>query len=127
MNYIRFQTTQINELSTKPAGVFQIVYDTLDSWLPQYQYDYINWLVSWFNQYLKKPGKFSRKKTNSEHTRGISRFKESAKEHIAKMYELKIALEEHDVYIEVLITDTPWYIVYEDKIQIVAEPYKETM
>jgi len=40
------------------------------------------------------------------------------------MYELKRMFEEYEIYVEVMMTDTPGYIVYEDDYQIVAEPYK---
>jgi len=32
-------------------------------------------------------------------------------------------LEQHNVYVRVLKTDRPGYIVYEDEHQVVAEPF----
>lgn len=34
-------------------------------------------------------------------------------------------LEQHNVYVRVLKTDRPGYIVYEDQHQVVAEPFAD--
>jgi len=56
----------------------------------------------------------------------ISWFKDTAKEHIAQMYALSRIIEAHGVHIEVLRTNRPGYIVYDDVFQITAEPYADT-
>ena len=123
--YIRFQTALIDEFSTKPQWIFQNIYQFRDSGVLQdYEKDYLQWLLTWFDENLEKSHTFSRKRTSSEATRWLSRYKESAHDHISKMYELKAFLEIHDMYVEVVMTDIPGYIIYEYDIQIVAEPYK---
>lgn len=49
-----------------------------------------------------------------------------AAEHIAKMYALIQVLEAHGVSVDILRTERPGYIVYEDEFQVAAEPFKET-
>ncbi len=39
------------------------------------------------------------------------------------MWELKAVIENHGFIIEVMKTDRPGYVVYEDEYQIVAEPF----
>jgi hypothetical protein len=54
-------------------------------------------------------------------------FKDSAKEHIAKMHALKQILEAHGVVVDVIQTHRPGYVVYEDEFQVAAEPFSETV
>ena len=125
MQYIRFQTSKIDiEWSTKPFGIFQLAYKLRDSGIPDFDADYLEDILRWFDDHLDVPNNFSRKKTRSYATRWISRYKDTAKEHISYMHELKRMFEEYEIYVEVMMTDTPGYIVYEDEYQIVAEPYK---
>jgi hypothetical protein len=50
-------------------------------------------------------------------------FKSSATQHIGRIHEMVYILEQHNVYVRVLKTDRPGYIVYEDEHQVVAEPF----
>ncbi len=126
--YIRFQTSEIDyDSSTKPFWIFHGAYELRDSAIPEYDKQYLKDLLERFDDNLDKPTKFSRKQPTWWATKWISRYKDSAKEHIQKMYEMKRIYEEYDKYVEVVVTDNPWYIVYEDEYQIVAEPYKDTL
>ena len=42
------------------------------------------------------------------------------------MYEVTYLLRAHGINVEILSTERPGYVVYEDQFQIVAEPFKET-
>jgi len=42
------------------------------------------------------------------------------------MWEIVQILEAHGIVIDVIRTDRPGYIVYEDEFQIAAEPFKDT-
>lgn len=57
---------------------------------------------------------------------GLSWFKPTAEQHIQKAHELAAILSELGFVIEILKTDRPGYIVYEDEFQIVAEPFSDT-
>jgi len=56
----------------------------------------------------------------------LSWFKDSAIEHIRKMHGLAQILRAHDVHVEVIKTDRPGYVVYEDAYQITAEPFGDS-
>ncbi|HUH84044.1 MAG TPA: hypothetical protein VLX85_05515, partial [Stellaceae bacterium] len=55
----------------------------------------------------------------------ISWFKDWANEHVARMRELQRVLEKHGVAVEVLTTERPGYIVYEDEFQVAAYPFRD--
>ncbi|MCP4268264.1 MAG: hypothetical protein GY777_22270 [Candidatus Brocadiaceae bacterium] len=80
----------------------------------------------WFYKNLKKPDSFSKSNKPNAHHHAISWYKDAAKEHIAKMYELPGMLEAHDVHVTVIRTERPGYIVYEDNFQVAAIAVKET-
>ena len=58
--------------------------------------------------------------------KAISWFKPGAKAHIAQMYHLSSILGRHGIAVEVIKTGRPGYVVYEDRYQLVAEPFSET-
>lgn len=43
------------------------------------------------------------------------------------MHELAILLEAHGIIVNVIRTERPGYIVYEDPYQITAEPFSDTI
>ena len=52
-------------------------------------------------------------------------FKSSAREHIAKVYEMAYLLEENSFAVRVFRSRRVGYIVYEDEHQVVAEPFSD--
>ena len=46
--------------------------------------------------------------------------------HIAWMWEVAAILDAHDVKTEMIRTERPGYILYEDEFQITAEPFADT-
>lgn len=52
--------------------------------------------------------------------------RDSAKEHMAYMRELAAILEDHDIAVDVIQTERPGFVVYEDRYQIAAEPFKDS-
>jgi YD repeat-containing protein len=51
-------------------------------------------------------------------------FKQSATDHIHMARELAALLDAHDIRTEMLTTDRPGYVVYEDEYQVLAEPFR---
>ena len=49
----------------------------------------------------------------------------SATENIAKLWALSIILADNGYHIELIKTRRPGYVVYEDDVQVVAEPFKD--
>ncbi|HVK79493.1 MAG TPA: hypothetical protein VM915_02675 [Verrucomicrobiae bacterium] len=101
-------------------------------------------LARWFNENLRSPfgadGQIARSRTWQRlhqaerkpdtrilpETRSLSWIKESATEHVSKLFHLKALLEQAGWLVEELRTTKPGQIVYEDDHQIVAIPYSDT-
>ncbi len=126
--YIRFVITDLDTDSGKRQGVFQALFELRDDGeLFDYEETRLQELTDWFNENLKEPTSL-RRAANKFHTvpRAISWFKDYASTHLSKMRELVAILEAHDIRVEMIQTDRPGYIVYEDAHQISAEPFKDT-
>ncbi len=125
--YIRFVVHRKDEDSGRRMGLFQAFFDLRDAGLvSQYEEDQLLQIRDWFDANLEKPGTFSRSNKFHAKSVAISWFKDTATEHIARMYELKTIVETHGIVVDVIRTDRPGYIVYEDIYQVTAEPYAET-
>lgn len=86
-------------------------------------------LLSWFRENLIVPDKFNRSTSKGAHrrkTKGVAWFKDTSREHISRARELASLLEEHGHSIDIIKTDLVGYIVYEDDVQVIAEPFAET-
>ncbi|MDA8747285.1 hypothetical protein N9M66_03635 [Litoreibacter sp.] len=86
-------------------------------------------LLDWFDDHLDLPARFNKTKSKGylhKETRGLSWFRPSAKEHLAKSFELSTILQVHGFPVELLKTNRPGFVVFEDEFQIVAEPFNDT-
>jgi hypothetical protein len=125
--YMRFVINRNDEDSGKRLGVFHAARDLRESGdISRHDEKRLLALRDWFDEHLEKPTKFTTSKKPHAKEVAISWFKDSAKKHIAKMYEMIAILEAHGIFVEVVKTSRPGYIVYEDKYQVTAEPYAET-
>lgn len=125
--YIRFVIHKLDEDSGKRQGLFQALAN-LESRgrLRPHEQEHFDEVYEWFRHNLKKPRSFSRSSKPHAKKVALSWFKDSATEHIAKMRGLVQVLQAHRVEVEVLTTDRPGYVVYEDNFQVAAEPFRET-
>ncbi|MEQ1954532.1 hypothetical protein [Mesorhizobium sp. CN2-181] len=113
-------------------GFFSAAYEIMDQPnLDRQTLDRLNESLLWFRQNLPVPARFNRSKSKGFYrktaTRGLSWFKPTAKEHLAKAFALAALLEENGHVVEVLRTSRPGYIVYEDEYQVVAEPFSDSL
>jgi len=126
--FIRFVVQVHDPDSGRRQGLFQALSDLEndDVLLPHEQalYDEI---YNWFRSNLKKPESLSRSSRPHAKNVAISWFKDSATQHIAKMHEMSCILGAHGIAVDILRTERPGYVVYEDAYQIAAEPFKETV
>ena len=84
-------------------------------------------IFAWFNKNLPPPAKMSRtRNANHKKKRALSWFKDTAHLHLQYAREVVALMEAHDVVVEMISTDRPGYVVYEDEFQIVAEPFADT-
>jgi hypothetical protein len=126
--YVRFVVLVKDEDSQRLRGVFQAAYDLRDSKrLADEEQQSLVTALKWFSQNLSIPTRFSRSTRPHRHSNAISWYKDHAAEHIARMRQLVAVLERHDVRTQMLVTDRPGYVVYEDDYQIAAVPFRETV
>jgi hypothetical protein len=56
-------------------------------------------------------------------SKAVCWFRSSAAEHLRRVWEMIAILENNDVPIFMIKTERPGYVVYEDVVQVVAEPF----
>jgi hypothetical protein len=86
-------------------------------------------VLDWFDRHLERPSRFNRTSSKGfyrRNTRGIAWFKDTASEHLARLHTLAAILERHGHPIDVVTENRIGYVVYEDDVQVVAEPFAET-
>ena len=124
--FIRFVSAEILEDSQVAAGIFVAAYKLrLGAALPDYEYEYLNKLLYWFDENLQRPDRFSRSSRPGRNNRAICWFRSSAREHIRKAHEITVILENNDVLIRMIKAERIGYVVYEDEFQVVAEPFAD--
>jgi hypothetical protein len=126
--YIRFVIHRNDENSGRRQGLFQAMADLRhDHLLLLEEQTIYEEIYNWFNKHLEKPLKFTRSSKPHAKKIAISWFKDTAKEHIAKMYAIAQILEDHGIIVDVIRSERPGYIVYEDEYQVSAEPFSDTL
>lgn len=125
--YIRFVVNKTDRDSGRRQGLFQIAakLGRNDEFKYAEEKEYKE-LKDWFSKNLEKPKSFSTAKRSNAAKVAISWLKPTAIEHIRKMHQFKALLENHGVTVDIIKTDKPGYIVYEDDFQITAEPFADT-
>lgn len=83
-------------------------------------------LREWFDRHLERPDRFARAGKAHAKEVALSWFKSDAAEHIARMRQIAGILAAHGCHVEMIRSDRPGYIVYEDEHQIAAEPFRDT-
>ena len=63
---------------------------------------------------------------NHKQKGALSWFKDSAHAHLQRVRLLVALLESRGVVVEMITTERPGYVVYEDDFQIIAEPFADT-
>lgn len=126
--YLRFVRQTSMPGARSREGFFVAAYElSRNTNLDETTYNHVTELLVWFGGNLAAPKKFSRTTSKGHYRRmdtpGLSWFKPSAQLHVKKAFELKALLDEHGHAIEVLKARRPGYVVFEDRHQIVAEPF----
>jgi hypothetical protein len=120
--FLRFVTGDVHAVSRQPRGVFQSAYDLADSsdvdgWYRDALWDEL----SWFEVHLPIPPRERFVKG-----RGISWFHSGAQRSISRLWSVIAILREHGVGVRQIRTRHPGRVVYEDRLQIVAVPWRDT-
>jgi hypothetical protein len=84
-------------------------------------------IFAWLNEHLPRPERVSRTR-NAYHKNKIalSWFKDSAAAPLQLARRLAEILESCGVVVEMITTERPGFVVYEDEYQVVAEPFADT-
>jgi hypothetical protein len=126
--YIRFITGEIHGDTSHELGVFQAAYGLRQNGrLHEYEETRLTELLDWFDANLPKPTRLTASKPPyyRKQNRAISWFRDSATEHISRMRDIIFILRQHGIHSEMIQTQRPGYIVYEDSYQVVAEAFSD--
>gem|GEM_PF-666422 len=117
--YVRFAILARSEQSHTADGVFQAAIELRDSGkLAPHEYDWLKSELSWLRMHLKSP---SCLREDGNH-RAICWFHPRAQRPIEKVRSIAALLEEHGLHVQMLTTDDPGIIIYEDGWQVAAKP-----
>jgi hypothetical protein len=117
--YLRFVITRNDEDSRARQGILVAAHELRDEGdLEPYEHELLRTTLAWFNQHLRIPAVLAEPKS----ARGLSWFKPEAEAAIQRMWDLVGVLRTHGAVVELLKTDAPGTVIYEDKWQIVAKP-----
>jgi len=128
--FVRFIGTSRHAHSGVAVGLFQIAHSIRNSpAISHCDEQAIQQQLNWFSEHLPTPARLNRSRSKGFYrrtTKGISWFKASATECLARMFMLKGIAEDHGYLVDVIKEDRVGHIVYEDEVQVVAEPFSDT-
>lgn len=130
MRFIRFVLTQRHPDSEVEDGTFRLAYELRDA--PHVEAADRSVLaehLTWFEKNLETPTRFNRTKSKGFYrrkTRGIAWFKDTATEHLARMHQVNTVLEQYGHPVMMVVESRVGYLIYEDAVQVVAEPFSDT-
>jgi hypothetical protein len=127
MSFVRFVIRDLDCDSGRRRGLFQALADLDDrgELSPEEQRTYDE-TYEWFRKNLRKPRSFTRSSKPHAKKVALSWFRHTATEHVRRMRDLASILEAHGIPTEMLRTNRPGYVVYEDRHQVTAEPFGDT-
>jgi hypothetical protein len=122
--FIRFVSGEFDEDLHVSAGLFCAATNLYESvGLPDYEVDVLAELQNWFNRHLESPFYYLPRGARCEDA--ICWFKSTAREHIARAWELVAILERNNILIWTIKSVRPGYVYYEDEVQVFARPYRD--
>ena len=123
--FIRFVSGEIGEDSHVSAGLFCAAFKLLDDIvLSDHEYAAVADLMDWFRMNLRGPFEY-RLRSRWRAPRSICWFRCTAQEHLARARELATILEDRDVFIWTIRCHRTGYILYEDEVQVLAQPFSD--
>jgi len=125
--YVRFVVPSLGRNAWGLMGLIRASSDLMgDEYFSHIQEASLNSIWEWFNRQLPIPRRFSRSRRSGAANNAVCWFKPTAMECVRKARELAKMLEASGVHTAMLRTRKPGYVVYEDRLQIVAEPFHDT-
>jgi hypothetical protein len=128
--FLRFVMQKPISGSGAREGIFAAAYNLKRSGrLTSVDDDHLTELLEWFKENLAVPTRFNRTTSKGYYRRataGIAWFKSSATRHLERIHELAELLDRYDARSEIVKSERPGYVIYEDDAQIIAEPFRDT-
>ena len=125
---MRFVIRSLDSRSGRRQGLFQAAGDLRDSGqLVAADAHELELVRDWFDRHLETPSQLSISKRPHGKAQAISWFKPSAHDHIDHMRMMQRILESYGIAVEIIKTDRPGYVVYEDEFQVAAYPFADTL
>jgi hypothetical protein len=122
--FIRFVNSEIHYRSQVSAGLFCAASNL--RWtpeLPDYEFEALSELRDWFNIHLESP--FDHLPRDDRYEKAVCWFKSTAREQLARAWELIAILERNDILIWTIRSQKTGYVYYEDEAQVFAEPFND--
>jgi hypothetical protein len=114
--FLRFAVHARHKTSQRGRGLFSAIYDLeKNGRLAEYEAAWFSEQEQWFNENLERPEPL-------KSPLAILWFKSTALEHITRMRALAALVEHKDTVVDVIQSDRPGYVVYEDAYQVAAIP-----
>jgi hypothetical protein len=126
MPFLRFLVREKDPVSHQAKGLFRVAYELRDAARLGRAGDGFDALSDWFTDHLRIPGRFSRYQKPNSPQAGICWFKDTARTHLACMRALAALVESCGVPVYQVHTRKPGYVLYEDRHQVVAVPFRDT-
>jgi hypothetical protein len=116
--------------SQVPIGVIGAAYELLrqDSLNHELRNELERW-IGWFEENLTVPDRFNRTRSKGwyrRETRGISWLRTTAADHLAAMADLAACITRCGHATAEVRAERVGYVVYEDDVQVIAEPFRDT-
>ncbi|MEM6972315.1 MAG: hypothetical protein AAF577_05870 [Pseudomonadota bacterium] len=129
--FLRFVVVNTRlDLSDAREGIFQAAYALRDGPdADSVTHAQLVELLTWFDRHLPVPERVNRSRSKGawrRETAGIAWFRDSAAPVIERAFDLVEILRRHGMTVEILRTRRPGYIVYEDDLQVITEPFADT-
>jgi hypothetical protein len=129
MSFVRFVLSTTHPESGVEAGVFRLAYEPRDDpHVPEADREALAHVLEWFDRNLPRPDRFNRSTSKGfyrRRTHGIAWLRDTATESISRMHQVKDILARHGHQVT-MIHATRGYVVYEDDLQVTAEPFADT-
>lgn len=131
MAFVRFVVPgQRHEASQRPIGVVALAYRLRDAAAtpPTLQAE-LRSRLAWLERELPVPDRFNRTSSKGWYrrdTRGLSWLRASASAHVDALRRIADAVRRAGHEVEELRATRVGYVTYEDALQVVAEPFRDT-
>ncbi len=125
--FIRFVTAERHPPYGHRTGVFQAAYRLArcDQTAPDVRRQ-LEDTLSWFRTNLPVPDRFTASRDPAAVESCVSWLRADAVDHLHRLREVVTLLDREGIATEELRTARPGYVVYEDNVQVVALPFKDT-